>query len=251
MKVQHPHTASTEAARSVTLLCALLLAAGVARAGPPYLTDDPDPVAHHHWEFYLASQWDPIGRRSASGSLPHVEVNFGFAEGAMVHVLVPAAITISPAGTRYGLGDLEVGANVRIVKETAHLPQIGTFPIAVLPTGSAARGLGSGAIDVFVPLWLMKHIGSWTFDGGGGIDLAADATEARLGTFAQRSFGKVVSVGAEAFVTVSLDTSRTRAQLNLALICDPSTSFHLLLSAGPSFGAVGGAQAYAAWLLTL
>jgi hypothetical protein len=25
-------------------------------AGPPFVTDDPEPVAYQHWELYLASQ---------------------------------------------------------------------------------------------------------------------------------------------------------------------------------------------------
>jgi hypothetical protein len=29
---------------------------GPASAGPPYTTDDPEPVELHHWEVYLASQ---------------------------------------------------------------------------------------------------------------------------------------------------------------------------------------------------
>ena len=36
---------------------ALLLASAPAIAGPPYLTDDPEPVERNHYEFYIASQF--------------------------------------------------------------------------------------------------------------------------------------------------------------------------------------------------
>jgi hypothetical protein len=45
---------------------------------------------------------------------------------------------------------------------------IGVFPLFELPTGDEDRGLGSGHLHVFVPVWLQKSWGSWTSYGGGG-----------------------------------------------------------------------------------
>jgi len=232
---------------------ALALFPVAARAGPPYLTDDPDPVAYHHWELYLASQWDHIDRHAASGSLPHLEVNFGAADGTMLHLLVPAAyLTSAEDGATYGLSDMELGANIRLVEEGPGRPQVGTFPIVTLPTGSEDRGLGSGQVEVFLPVWLMKTMGPWTFDGGGGLHIANKDLDAELGAFVQRSLGDLISLGAEAFVTIPFDdASAIRTQLDLALILDLTATHHLLFSGGPSFGATKGAQAYAAWLVTL
>lgn len=252
MKLKLTHLSSGIALAPALIFLAVILAADVARAGPPYLTDDPDPVAYHHWELYLASQWDQIAPEGSEGSLPHVEINFGLLHFAMIHLLVPAAIAVPSCGdASYGLGDMEVGANIRIVKERPGLPQIGTFPIAVMPTGSKADGLGSGTLQLFVPIWLMKDVGPWTFDGGGGVRFASGGDDAELGSFVQRSLGKVITVGAEIFETVPFDGSEPRTQLNIAFIADFSDVYHFLFSAGPSFGAVGGGQAYAAWLVTL
>jgi len=47
-----------------------------AFAGPPYDTDDPEPVDFHHWEFYCSS----IGserKGTSMGTAPHAEVNYG------------------------------------------------------------------------------------------------------------------------------------------------------------------------------
>jgi len=76
-----------------------------AWAGPPYLTDDPEPVDFGHWEFYAASQWS-VDRGAATGTLPHVEVNYGalpevllsggpaFGAGARVQAYLAYQLTI-------------------------------------------------------------------------------------------------------------------------------------------------------------
>ncbi|HEV2472203.1 MAG TPA: hypothetical protein VGS41_06025, partial [Chthonomonadales bacterium] len=55
----------------LTLLAAAP-AAAAASPGPPYVTDDPEPVDLHHWEVYLAAIYanaqTPVG---ASGTAPH------------------------------------------------------------------------------------------------------------------------------------------------------------------------------------
>jgi hypothetical protein len=41
---------------SSSLGLGVLLISTRAWAGPPYVTDDPEPVEYRHWEVYLASQ---------------------------------------------------------------------------------------------------------------------------------------------------------------------------------------------------
>jgi hypothetical protein len=45
-------------------------------AGPPFVTDDPEPVAYQHWELYLASQHIETAD-GWSGTAPHIELNYG------------------------------------------------------------------------------------------------------------------------------------------------------------------------------
>lgn len=78
--------AATTARRSIAVLVIALLAPASGYGGPPYVTDDPEPVELHHWEFYLASQHF-ITRGAASGTAPHVEVNYGALPGLQLHVL--------------------------------------------------------------------------------------------------------------------------------------------------------------------
>lgn len=53
-----------------------MLGSQVASAGPPFVTDDPEPVEHDHWEIYLASQ-DQHDSNGWTGTAPHLEVNYG------------------------------------------------------------------------------------------------------------------------------------------------------------------------------
>jgi hypothetical protein len=139
-----------------------------AQAGPPFFTDDPVPLDLHHWEFYLASQ-DFVARGLTSGTLPHIETNYGLTREMMIHVIVPLAYSRPRGATmQYGLGDVELGLKYRFVQETNSRPQIGTFPHVEVPLGSPTRGLGNAYVQVFLPLWIQKSWGPWTSYGGGG-----------------------------------------------------------------------------------
>jgi hypothetical protein len=71
----------------------------------------------------------------------------------------------------FGLIDTELGAKIAIIKESKHIPQIGTFTMFEIPTGSYDKGLGAGKVWYKLPLWLQKNVGHWTFDGGAGYEV--------------------------------------------------------------------------------
>jgi len=185
--------------RAAALLCAVSAAAS---AGPPFFTDDPEPVAFKHWEVYLAST---LSRKKdgSSATAPHVEVNYGAHPGLQLHVIAPAAYDRPEGGpASYGYGDTELGAKVRFVEETDLRPQAGTFPLVEAPTGDSRRGLGSGRAQVFLPLFLQKSWGPWTTYGGGGWWLnpgAGNKDWFYAGWLLQRDFSKYVTLGGEVF----------------------------------------------------
>jgi len=229
----------------------MLLIAGSTWAGPPFLTDDPQPVETGHWEFYGAFQW-AWQRDAASGTLPHVEVNYGALPGLQLHAVVPGVLAWTRGGPlQYGLGDLELGVKFRLVDEGEWRPQIGVFPLIFVPTGSKDRGLGTGEVKALLPLWIQKSFGPLTTYGGGGIRLAAAGNSAVVGWLVQRELWTWVALGAEAFVTVPLAGGAVQTQLDMGFIVNLSEQHHLLLSAGPSFGTDDRAQAYLAYQLTI
>ncbi len=119
-------------------------------AGPPYDTDDPEPVELHHWEFYVAthSTHDDNGWNA---TLPHFEVNYGAIPNLQLHAIIPLGY-YAPAGgqSNYGFGDVELGAKYRFVKESKSMPMIGIFPLVELPTGNSERGLGNGKAQFYI-----------------------------------------------------------------------------------------------------
>jgi len=239
----------------VAFLAALIFCSALAQrfgwAGPPFLTDDPEPVELGHWELYAASQWT-ASHDAASGTLPHVEVNYGALPELQLHVIVPATLAWqSGQPVQYGLGDIELGAKYRFVKEGDLRPQIGIFPLVLLPTGSRGRGLGAGTTQVLLPVWIQKSFGPWTTYGGGGVHLASGDDDLVGGWLLERKLLDALTLGTEVFCTIPLNEGPVELQVNVGLIVDFSDRHHLLVSAGPAFGGDTRAQGYLAYQLTI
>ncbi len=239
---------------TLVLTCAAVLAPARALAGPPYTTDDPEPVELRHWELYLATgdQWSHDD--GWSGTSPHVEVNYGAAPDLQLHVIAPVAWARPPGGpARFGYGDTELGAKYRFVHETESVPQIGTFPLVEVPTGDGARGLGAGQTQVFLPLWVQKSFGPWTTYGGAGYWVNPGEGNRSwwfFGWQAQREVVKGLSIGGEAFYGTSREVGKPgEARFDLGLVWNVSELHHVLFSIGHAIGAQA-AQGYLAYQLT-
>jgi hypothetical protein len=244
-----------EAARGLALLAAFLVVPTSAQAGPPFETDDPEPVKYGHWEVYLATQHQ-LTRIGAAGTAPHLEVNLGALPDLQVHLVAPLSYARPSGGPlTYGPGDIELGLKLRLLKDDGALPMVGLFPLFELPVGSASRGLGTGRLHFFLPLWLQKSFGDWTTYCGGGYWLNP-GTGARnywfVGWQAQRRLGQVVTLGAEVYYTTP-DRADAGANLrfNLGLVLDFTDHHHLLFSAGRSIVGDTLLQGYLAYQLTL
>jgi hypothetical protein len=233
---------------------ALVLLAAPAFAGPPFVTDDPEPVEYQHWEVYLASMTQHAAGNIA-GTLPHVEVNYGVAPNLQLHVIVPDAFDSSGEASRqYGLGDTELGLKYRMAGESAASPEIGIFPLVEVPTGNAARGLGSGHTQLFLPVWLQKSAGSWTAYGGEGYWIAPGRGNENSwfsGLLVQNQVSKTFAPGLEVYYR----TAQTRggpatAQVNAGFTWDLTENYHILASAGPAIRGPRGYQTYLAFQWT-
>ena len=182
-----------------------------ALAGPPFQTDDPEPIEYRHYEFYTFATSDGTPVETDTFG-PAVEFNWGALPDVHLHVIIPAAAVLpannasfapSGAGPRaFGLGDMELGIKYRFVHETKHRPMIGTFTMFEIPTGSAARGLGVGKAWYKLPLWAQKSSGPWTTYWGGGVTLVnapGYRNFAFAGWLVQRDLSKRVTLGTEGF----------------------------------------------------
>jgi hypothetical protein len=228
---------------------------GSAYGGPPYITDDPEPVEYRHWEVYFASMTDHVPG-DVSGTLPHIEVNYGIMPNVQLHMIALDSFDSSSGKPReYGLGDTELGVKYRFVQESDDCPQIGVFPLAELPTGDASLGLGSGHTQFFLPVWLQKSIGAWTSYGGGGYWISPGVGNKNswfAGWLLQYQLTKTFAPGAEIYYrTAQIEDGPTSAQVNLGFVWDLTDNYHILGSVGPAIHGTRGYQTYLAFQLTL
>ncbi len=163
--------------RSMLFLLLVFAASTLWAQGPPFQIDDPVPVDLHHYEFYIFGAMDGTPAEIDSTG-PALEFNWGAIPRVQLHVIAPWG-SINPSNnpiyapggigpSAFGFIDMETGAKIAFIKESKYIPQIGTFTMFEVPTGSYAKGLGVGKVWYKVPLWLQKNIGHWLLDGGAG-----------------------------------------------------------------------------------
>jgi hypothetical protein len=246
----HPAPSPPRHRAGAVILLALGLTVG-SQAGPPFLTDDPEPVELNHWEFYIFGLGDRTAAASAI-SAPAIELNYGVAQNTQLHLIAPVANASSP-GEEWtsGYGDTELGVKYRFLEETDSLPQVGIFPLAELATGNAERGIGNGRAWYQLPVWAQKSWGPWTTYGGGGVVLnpaPGQRDHGFAGWLVQRDIGQHLTLGAELF-RQGAETVGGRGSTiaNAGGYLKFTESFNLLFSAGRSiFG-----ERHTVWYLGL
>lgn len=222
--------------------------ATVLFAGPPYLTDDPEPVETHHWETYLFTQ-GVVSHGARSGLLPAFEANYGPFANAQIQFQVPVAYEQRTDGARNrGLGDVEAGFKYRFVQEGDTLPQMAIYPQVQAPTGREGAGLGSGHWRFYVPLLFQKSFGAWTTFGGPGWWRNPGDGKQDYMTFGwqiQRGFGETFSMGAEVFHqgADSIDGTGSTT-FNVGFIKSLGPHFAVLGTVGRVFHGETGHQVY-------
>ncbi len=232
------------------LTCAAgALLSAAAQAGPPFLTDDPEPTETGHWEIY-APLLDAAGKGADYGGALGAEVNYGAAPDLQLTVGLPAAFAHDAAGTRWGAGDLELSAKYRFYHDDAAGLQIAAFPGVTLPTSS--NGMGAGRVTALLPVWLQKDAGDWSVFGGGGyaINPGPGNRDYWTGGIAlSRKLGERVLLGIEAD-RQGADTVGGRGSTSLGLggILQLRAPFRLLASGGPTWTDGEGAPGFHAFV---
>lgn len=228
----------------ILFLWMVLSLAATAFAGPPFLTDDPEPVDFKHWEAYVFSSIDATPKQTdATG--PAFEFNVGALPNLQIHLVIPMAYA-SPtdAPSMYGLGDIELGMKYRFIQETDHRPMVGVFPLIEIPTGDADRGLGNGRAWWRLPLWLQKSWGPWTTYGGGGYAINSAPNQRNYffgGWLLQRDLGEKLTLGGEIFAQgKNSDDIRSFAVFNLGGYFKITPNLQLLFSGGHAL--IGGSH---------
>jgi len=231
---------------------ALWSVVSITWAGPPYLTDDPEPVPLHHWELYTFVTGDRT-RTTNSVAGPALELNNGIAPNMQLHLIVPQTYFSQNGTSARGLGDTEAGVKYRFLEQTRSRPEIGTFPQVELPTGDASKSLGNGRAWFKVPIWLQKDFGPWTTYGGGGYAINSASGQRSYGfggLLIQRSLSPRLTLGGEAFFqgaqvsSPGMAGARSSSLWNFGGSYNFTPDFSLLFTAGHSFQGDGNSLLY-------
>lgn len=210
------------------------LLAAPAQAGPPFVTDDPEPTDYGHYEIYLFAQGSSA--RDGIGSAYGIDFNYGAAPDLQLTAVLPVEVETPASGPAVaGLGNVELAAKYKFLHQEDIGWDVAFFPRVFLPSGSSE--VGEKHASVLLPVWLGKDWGNWSTFGGGGcvINRGGDAQDYCLaGWVLTRRILPNLSVGAEV-VHQGADTKGARASTGIGggAIYDINENLHLLAYAGP------------------
>src|ERR1700734_1812978 len=88
-----------------------------AWAGPPYLTDDPVPVAYRNYEIYIGYEGES-GNGESETSVPFAEINYA----PLPNVQIAGSFSLSRSS------DDDFGIKYRFIPESASRPQVAFYP---------------------------------------------------------------------------------------------------------------------------
>ena len=226
--------------RLARLLAALALlgAASPGLAGPPYLTDDPEPTDLGHWEIYNFVTFD--GRHSDVDGEAGLDLNYGPAEELQLTATLPLAFAHDAnSGWRAGSGDLELAAKYRFVDDEKHGWQAAAFPRVILPTSS--KQLGGTHTRLLLPIWVQKDFGKTSVFGGGGYEInpgSANRNFWQAGLAVTHDMTERLQLGGElAWQSADSRGGRSTTGVDVGMIDKLGGPFSLLVAGGPAVSA--------------
>jgi hypothetical protein len=145
---------------------ALALLTRSALAGPPYVSDDPEPTDYEHFEIYTFN--NGTATRTGTAGESGIDFNYGAAPDLQLTATLPAGFD-RPAGggTSVGASNVELAAKYRFLHQDGFGLDVSIFPRVFLPSGSNL--VGDNHASLLLPIWIQKdRSGGWSAFGGGG-----------------------------------------------------------------------------------
>jgi hypothetical protein len=204
-----------------------------ALAGPPYVSDDPQPTDRGRFEIYLFNQH--TATRDGGAGAYGIDFNYGAAPELQLTAVLPLAYE-RPAGAPHAtaVGNVELAAKVRFIHGEDEGWNVALFPRVVLP--SASRRVGEQHASVLLPLWLERDWGPWSTFGGGGCAIHrgdGDRDFCLVSWALARQILPALQLGVEAFHrTPDSRGARAATGFNVGIHYDLTPNFHVVASAG-------------------
>jgi hypothetical protein len=185
----------------IALSVCCLAVTDTARAGPPFVTDDPEPPPVRGWEINIPFVLERT-RDKLDMDAPLLDLNYGL-PNIQLKLEIPVKIVhVEGDATDAGPGDMLLGVKWRFIDDEQTQVQLGIYPQLLLPTGDSGRGLGDGRPAWVLPLVAQKSWGRWTLYGDAGYWWQT-ATDKRdywySGAVLEREINERLTLGVELF----------------------------------------------------
>ncbi len=208
---------------------ALFLGVTPAMAGPPYLTDDPEPTDYKQFEIYTFTNGTAM--RGDTNGEAGIDFNYGGAPNLQLTATVPAAYDQLGGGPLMGgFGNVELAAKYRFLSQQNFGLDVAVFPRVFLP--SAAANVGERHASYFLPVWVQKDWGPWSAFGGGGCEInrGGDSQDfCQTGLVVTRQIAPNLQVGLEIFhQTPDTKGGEVMTSIGAGVHYDVNDTFHLL-----------------------
>lgn len=223
--------------------------AAQAWAGPPYLTDDPQPTDTGHWEIFNFVQ--VAKDRGAVDGEAGLDLNYGGAKDLQLTMVLPLAFAgddgFSARGLRGGTGVVELAAKYKFIHaaDEGWTPDVSVFPRLFIPTD---RRFDTGRVNLFLPFWAEKDAGPWQVFGGGGYQINPGPEQRNFwqgGMAANRKVSERLQLGAEVYgQTRDADDSPGWVSVNAAVTYRVTEHWSLMASGGPRVTGHSTGQAF-------
>jgi len=173
----------------------------LAEAGPPFVTDDPEPPPPGGWEINVPFILERTPGKTEMDA-PLFDLNYGLPNIQLKLEIPIKVVHEDNNGTAAGAGDLLLGVKWRFFNNEKSQLQVGMYPQLLLPTGDDSHGLGEGRAAFVLPLVAQKSWDKWTLYGNVGF-WWRNAAETRNYVFAgavlERDFSERLTLGVELF----------------------------------------------------
>jgi hypothetical protein len=218
-------------AARISICSALLSGTAVpAMAGPPYLTDDPEPTDYQHFEIYTFS--NGTATRDGVNGEGGIDFNYGGAPNLQLTATVPAAYNFPSAGAAVAspVGNIELAAKYRFLTQQNFGLDVAIFPRVFLPSASSA--VGEQHASFLFPVWMEKDWDQWSAFGGGGcaINQGGDSRNyCLMGGVIARQIVPELQIGLELFhQTPDTQGGEATTSVGAGFRYDLNEHFHLL-----------------------
>ena len=220
--------------RVPTLAALLFLLSVPAASQQPFVTDDADVTPKGRFHFEFSNEFDLLQRESFPSlkqNTAEIELDYGLLESLELGVTAPLLTIISDRviaqRTVTGIGDLNISLKYNFLREREHLrrPALAIALNLELPTGAAARQLGSGLADFYINGILQKSVTAKTklrlncgvlFSGNettGALGIKSRGTVFTAGGSLVRQFSPKLQLGIELTGAISQDLNLGKGQL--------------------------------------